>query len=174
MSRSVEHGRRASVLRADSLSVCYGPARAVDSVDIEISAGEIVAVMGRSGSGKSTLLHALAGIRHPDAGQVWYRDRRVDTMADRERTALRRTEFGFVFQHGQLIPELTAMENVALPLLLNGWARRTADEAARAWIHRLGVAGRGRALPAQLSGGEAQRVAIARANGHRAFDRIRR
>lgn len=152
-----------AVLRAKGLSVCYGAIRAVDNVNLDIGAGEIVAIMGRSGSGKSTLLHVLAGIRLPDAGQVWYRDRRVDTMPDRGRTALRRTEFGFVFQHGQLIPELTAIENVAMPLLLNGWTRRAAENAAGAWMHRLGVAGKAQASPAQLSGGEGQRIAIARA-----------
>jgi putative ABC transport system ATP-binding protein len=94
---------------------------------------------------------------------VWYRERRVDTMTDRERTALRRTEFGFVFQHGLLIPELTAIENVALPLLLNGAARQAADATASAWVHHLGVAERANALPGELSGGETQRIAIARA-----------
>lgn len=158
-----DQGRRETVLRAEGLSVCYGATRAVDNVDVDISAGEIVAIMGRSGSGKSTLLHALAGIRHPDAGEVWYRGQRVDTMTDRGRTALRRTEFGFVFQHGQLVPELTALENVVLPLLLDGWNRRAAEDAAGVWIHRLGIEGRVHALPAQLSGGEAQRAAIARA-----------
>ncbi|MEZ5175490.1 MAG: ABC transporter ATP-binding protein [Acidimicrobiia bacterium] len=151
------------MLRAVGLTVSYGTTRAVDSVDVSIGSGEIVAVMGRSGSGKSTLLHTLAGIRRPDAGQVWYRDQRVDTMADRGRTTLRRTEFGFVFQHGQLIPELTAMENVALPLLLNRSTRRAAYATAAAWIDRLGIAEQAHSLPAQLSGGETQRVAIARA-----------
>ncbi|WKZ83800.1 MAG: ABC transporter ATP-binding protein [Acidimicrobiia bacterium] len=150
-------------MRAEALSVWYGVTRAVDNVHVEISSGEIVAVMGRSGSGKSTLLHALAGIRRPDAGGVWYRGRRVDTMTDRDRTTLRRTEFGFVFQHGQLVPELTAAENVELPLLLNGRSRRAAEEEAASWIQRLGIGVRAHALPSELSGGEVQRVALARA-----------
>jgi len=141
----------------------FGLTEALRGADLAVRAGEVVAVMGPSGSGKSTLLHCLAGILRPDAGMVAFDGRRVDTMSDRQRTQLRRGAFGFVFQFGQLIPELTAVENVATPLLLAGQRRRTAIGAARAWFDRLGLSGLDGRLPGELSGGQAQRVAVARA-----------
>jgi putative ABC transport system ATP-binding protein len=119
--------------------------------------------MGPSGSGKSTLLHCLAGIFTPDRGEVWFDGFRLDTMSEADRTRLRRTAFGFVFQFGQLVPELTAADNVALPLLLNRVSRRAAYKTARAWLDKLGIADKGGRRTGELSGGEAQRVAIARA-----------
>jgi putative ABC transport system ATP-binding protein len=119
--------------------------------------------MGPSGSGKSTMLHCLAGIFTPDSGSVWFDGRRVDTLGDRERTALRRTAFGFVFQFGQLVPELTAVDNVALPLLLDGVRRRTAYGKAGEWFARLGLEGLEGRRTGELSGGQAQRVAVGRA-----------
>jgi putative ABC transport system ATP-binding protein len=118
--------------------------------------------MGPSGSGKSTLLHCLAGILVPDAGEVRLAGRRVDTLSEAERSALRRDRFGFVFQFGQLVPELTAEENVALPLLLRGVRRSAALAEARAWFGRLGLDGLQGRRSGELSGGQAQRVALAR------------
>ncbi|MFC0527472.1 ABC transporter ATP-binding protein [Phytohabitans kaempferiae] len=136
---------------------------ALDGVDIEIGAGEVVALLGPSGSGKSTLLHCLAGILRPDSGQVHYRGVRVDDRSEEERSRLRRAEFGFVFQFGSLVPELTATENVALPLRLGGAAKRPAEARARQWLERLGVADVAGKHPGEMSGGQGQRVAVARA-----------
>jgi putative ABC transport system ATP-binding protein len=119
--------------------------------------------MGPSGSGKSTLLHCLAGIVPPDSGSILYNGREMATMNDSERSALRRSEFGFVFQFGQLVPELTAEENVALPLLLAKSRRASALAEARSWFGRLGLDGLEGRRSGELSGGQAQRVALARA-----------
>jgi putative ABC transport system ATP-binding protein len=119
--------------------------------------------MGPSGSGKSTLLHCLAGILVPDAGEVWLGDRRIDALPEPARSTLRRERFGFVFQFGQLVPELTAEENVALPLLLGGCRRTAATAQAREWFARLGLDGLEGRRSGELSGGQAQRVALARA-----------
>jgi putative ABC transport system ATP-binding protein len=123
----------------------------------------VVAVLGASGSGKSTLLHCLAGLTLPDAGEVHLDGSRLDTLPDADRTRLRRTTVGLVFQYGQLVPELSAAENVALPLLLGKRRRPEALAAARTWLERLGVAEAGDQRPGQLSGGQQQRVAMARA-----------
>lgn len=141
----------------------FGSVVALDGVDLSLRPGEAVAIMGPSGSGKSTLLHCLAGITPPDRGEVWLEGRRVDGLGERARTALRRRRFGFVFQTGQLLPELPAEENVALPLLLEGERRRSAVAAARRWFAPLGIEGLEARRPGELSGGQAQRVAIARA-----------
>jgi putative ABC transport system ATP-binding protein len=119
--------------------------------------------MGPSGSGKSTLLHSLAGIFVPDSGAVHYDGRRMDRLPDKQRTRLRRTEFGFVFQFGQLLPELSAADNIAVPLLLGGARRRAAYRQAHAWLDRLGLEDLSARRTGELSGGQAQRVAIARA-----------
>jgi putative ABC transport system ATP-binding protein len=118
--------------------------------------------MGPSGSGKTTLLHCLAGILVPDSGQIWFAGTRIDTLREQERSALRRDRFGFVFQFGQLVPELSAEENVALPLLLGGMRRTQALNEARSWFERLGLAGMERHRSGEMSGGQAQRVALAR------------
>jgi len=141
----------------------FGPTVALDGASVEVVAGEVVAFMGPSGSGKSTLLHCLAGILEPDQGEVRYRGSRIDTLPDEVRSRLRRDDFGFVFQFGQLVPELTALENVALPLLLERVGRPRARDRAAHWLERIGAEGVARARPGELSGGEAQRVAIARA-----------
>ncbi|WP_445524551.1 ABC transporter ATP-binding protein [Streptomyces cyslabdanicus] len=130
---------------------------------LELREGEIVAVTGASGSGKSTLLHCLAGIVRPDDGSVTYRGERVDRMGEQRLSELRRTDFGVVFQFGQLIPELTVVDNVALPLMLAGAARGAAREQAGVWLERFGVREQEAARPGELSGGQAQRVALARA-----------
>jgi len=151
------------VLVGTGLRKRFGLTEALRGADITVDEGEILAVMGPSGSGKSTLLHCLAGILCPDEGQVVFAGRLVDAMSDRQRTLLRRTTFGFVFQFGQLVPELTAVENVAAPLLLAGQRRRAAIQAADGWFERLGLGGLQSRLPGELSGGQGQRVAVARA-----------
>jgi putative ABC transport system ATP-binding protein len=152
-----------TLLQASGLVKRFGQTEALRGVDFAIAAGEVLAIMGPSGSGKSTLLHCLAGILRPDEGSVLLEGQRIDDLADSPRAELRRTRFGFIFQFGQLIPELSALENVALPLLLNGQRRNTAIDEARAWFPRLGLDGLSGRLPGELSGGQAQRVAIARA-----------
>ena len=152
----------ATLLTGRGLHKSFGPTPALRGVDVSVKAGEVLAVMGPSGAGKSTLLHCLAGILTPDSGEVTFDGQRIDRLPDRERSRLRRTSFGFVFQFGQLVPELPVVENIALPLLLAGRGRR-AMAAAEAWLPRLGLDGLGRRLPGELSGGQGQRVAIARA-----------
>ena len=154
---------RGPLVEARDIVKSFGPTRALRGASLAVERGEILAVMGPSGSGKSTLLHCLAGIFELDSGEVWFDGRRVDTLDDGGRTRLRRTWFGFVFQFGQLVPELTAVDNVALPLLLKRSARKPATELAQSWLDRLGLAGKGGRRAGELSGGEAQRVAIARA-----------
>jgi putative ABC transport system ATP-binding protein len=150
-------------LSARGVVKSYGQTPALRGMTLSISEGEILAISGPSGCGKSTLLHCLAGILRPDAGEVLYRGERVDSWSEAARSRLRRTEFGVLFQFGQLVAELTAVENVALPLLLAGTGRREARTAALAWLDRLGVAQLAGVLPGQMSGGEQQRAAMARA-----------
>ena len=150
-------------LQARGLVRSYGHTPALRGVTLDVREGEILAVTGPSGCGKSTLLHCLAGILRPDAGEVVYRDHRIDTASEGARAALRRTEFGVLFQFGQLVAELTAVENVALPLLLAGTGRREARTAALSWLDRLGVAELADQRPGEMSGGQQQRCAVARA-----------
>jgi putative ABC transport system ATP-binding protein len=151
-----------AVIEARDVTFAFGQTPALRGASIAVDAGEIVAVMGPSGSGKSTLLHCLAGILVPDAGEILFDGARVDTLAETARSGLRRDRFGFVFQFGQLVPELTAVENVALPLLLSGVRRTPALARARAWFARLGLDGLQERRSGELSGGQAQRVALAR------------
>ena len=153
----------APLLDATDLRKRFGQTEALRGIDFSLAPGEIVAVMGPSGSGKSTLLHCLAGITVPDEGHVAFKGARIDAMSDADRSRLRRTAFGFVFQFGQLIPELPAIENVALPLLLNGVGRHEAEGLAATWFPRLGLEGMEGRRAGEMSGGQAQRVAIARA-----------
>ncbi|KMS76190.1 ABC transporter ATP-binding protein [Streptomyces viridochromogenes] len=152
-----------TVLAGYGLVKKYGPTTALAGVDVEVRERDSLAIMGPSGSGKSTLLHTLAGIIRPNEGQVLLRGERVDNLGENRLSALRRKRFGFVFQFGQLLPELPAEENVALPLMLEGTPRRQAVDRARRWFAPLGLEGLEQRRPGQLSGGQAQRVAIARA-----------
>lgn len=158
----------APVLEARGLVKRYGPLTALDRVDLTVRAGEAVAIMGASGSGKTTLLHCLAAIIAPDAGSVRLTapgtaPRELVGMPDADRSTVRRSSLGFVFQDHLLLPELTAVENAALPLLLVGTARAAAEAHAAAWLGALGLAGMENRRIGELSGGQAQRVAIARA-----------
>ena len=136
---------------------------ALNHVNFTLREGETVAVMGPSGSGKSTLLHALAGIIKPTAGTVIFRGADLSRMSDAERTKLRRNDFGFVFQSGQLLPELPAVENIALPMMLDGMPYRTATDTAILWLERMGLRALATHRPGEMSGGQMQRIAIARA-----------
>ncbi|MGO9343316.1 MAG: ABC transporter ATP-binding protein [Acidimicrobiales bacterium] len=157
-----EPPRRACLVEAHDIVLAFGTTPALRGATLSVSQGEILAIMGPSGSGKSTLLHCLAGILVAEHGEVHFAGRRVDTMGEQERSALRRDHFGFVFQFGQLVPELSAEENVALPLLLAGVHRVAALEAARTWFERLQLDGLEKRRSGELSGGQAQRVALAR------------
>ncbi|MFF0737305.1 ABC transporter ATP-binding protein [Streptomyces chartreusis] len=151
------------LLAARDLVKAHGRTEALRGATVELRPGEILAVTGASGSGKSTLLHCLAGIVRPDSGAVTYGGERLDRLPERRLSELRRTEFGVVFQFGQLIPELTALDNVALPLLLGGARRQEAQASAGGWLERFGVRGQEELRPGEMSGGQAQRVALARA-----------
>ena len=153
---------RDTILEARDLVLSFGETLALRGASLSVKKGEVLAVMGPSGSGKSTLLHCLAGILAPDSGEVYFDGQRVDAMREGDRSRLRRERFGFVFQFGQLVPELTAEENVALPLLLGGTRREEALRGARAWFERLELDGLERHRAGEMSGGQAQRVALAR------------
>ena len=150
------------IIEARDLVLSFGETPALRGADLSVQRGEVLAVMGPSGSGKSTLLYCLAGILVPDSGEVSFDGQRLDTMREEQRSRLRRDRFGFVFQFGQLVPELTAEENVALPLLLGGTRRKEALRGARAWFERLELDGLERHRAGEMSGGQAQRVALAR------------
>jgi putative ABC transport system ATP-binding protein len=152
-----------ALLEGTDLHRSYGRTPALRGIDIAVAEGEIVAITGPSGCGKSTLLHCLAGIMRVDSGEVRYRDQDIGLWSEAARSKLRRTDFGVLFQFGQLVPELTAVENVALPLLLAGSGRREAREAATTWLERFGVAELAEQLPGAMSGGQQQRCAVARA-----------
>jgi len=152
-----------AVLEALDVHRSFGATPALQGVDLTVAEGEVLAIMGPSGSGKSTLLHCLAGILRPDRGEVRYAGRRIDGLGEHDCTVLRREEFGFLFQFGQLVPELPAVENVALPLLLGGQRRAAAIAAADPWFAQLGIDDLQSRRPGELSGGQAQRVALARA-----------
>lgn len=151
------------LLSATDLHLSFGETKALTGASVSVHPGEVLALLGPSGSGKSTLLHCLAGILCPDSGQVEFCGNRIDNLSDEDRSRLRASSFGFVFQFGSLVPELSAIENVALPLRLAGIKRKAAEERARAWLDRLDVAAVGDKRPGQMSGGQGQRVAVARA-----------
>lgn len=153
----------AATLTTQDITKSYGQVTALAGISLTIPTGQSVAIMGPSGSGKSTLLHCLSGVLTPEAGSVTFAGRDLTRLSDKERSHLRLTEFGFVFQDGQLIPELPARENVALPLLLTGTRRPAALRHADDLLERLGLPDLVHRRPPEMSGGQAQRVAIARA-----------
>jgi putative ABC transport system ATP-binding protein len=152
-----------NTLETRHIEKAFGRTHALRGLTARIEPGEVVAVTGPSGSGKSTFLHCLSGIMRPETGEVHYAGERIDTLGEAARTRLRREHFGIVFQFGRLVPELSAAENVALPLLFGGSGRAEATTVARSWLEETGVADVADARPAELSGGQLQRVAVARA-----------
>jgi ABC-type lipoprotein export system ATPase subunit len=167
MNANESLSRVGPVLRARGLEKEYGQGeglvRALDGVELDVGAGETVAVMGPSGCGKSTLLHLLGGLERPSAGEVWLDGRRIDQVSEKALARLRRHAIGFVFQAFHLMDELTAAENVEVPALLAGRSPRAARRRAEELLERVGLTDRAKHLPSALSGGERQRVAIARA-----------
>lgn len=155
------------VLRAEALHKSYvqgaDRVRVLDGVSLEVHRGERVAIIGRSGSGKSTLLHLLAGLDDPDTGSVRVHGELLSGVSPAERARLRNRYMGFVYQMHHLLPEFSALENVAMPLRLGGLSSRKANAEAEAMLHAVGLGHRLRHRPAALSGGERQRVAVARA-----------
>jgi len=146
-----------------------GPAgrRVLDGINLAVLPGEYVAVMGESGVGKSTLLNLIAGLDVPDSGEVLLEDRDLARLDERERTLVRRSRMGFVFQAFHLLPHLSVARNVGLPLALNASAGRAAEERVRELLQAVGLEARAGSLPRELSGGEMQRVAVTRALVHR-------
>ena len=155
------------IMRARGLEMSFGQTHALRGVDLDVGAGEVLAVTGPSGSGKSTLLHVMAGVLVPDAGRVDYHggdvSQDITALDEAARSRLRLKEFGFIFQFGQLLPDLSALDNVTIPLLLAGTARRRALAQARETLGELGLSEHLDKRPTQLSGGQAQRTAVARA-----------
>jgi putative ABC transport system ATP-binding protein len=152
-----------ALIEARDVVLSFGRTPALRGASLEVAAGEVLAIMGPSGSGKTTLLHCLAGILTPDQGEIHFAGSRLDSLGETRRSELRRDRFGFVFQFGQLVPELTAAENIALPLLLGNTRRAAALKEAGTWFDRLDLKGLEKRRSGELSGGQAQRVALARA-----------
>ncbi|WP_104175760.1 ABC transporter ATP-binding protein [Arthrobacter sp. Y81] len=160
---------RSPILSARGVRHSFGQTEALRGIDLDVHPGEVLAVMGPSGSGKSTLLHCLAGVLVPTRGSVTYgpsagrQPVEISALSEPKRARLRLTDFGFVFQFGQLLPELSAVDNVSIPMLLGGTKRSEARRRSADMLDRLGLEGLGAKLPGELSGGQAQRVAVARA-----------
>ena len=152
-----------TMLELRDITKSFPQQRVLEGISLSVSNGESVAIMGPSGSGKSTLLHCMSGVLVPDQGEVLFDGRDVAAMSDAERSRLRLEHFGFIFQDGQLLPELTATENVALPQIMRGVPRSQAHDEAIDMLTRLGLGDYVDRYPGQLSGGQGQRVAIARA-----------
>ncbi len=156
------------MLRVEGLTKSYpsgdNEITVLDSVSFAIEAGTTTAIIGPSGSGKTTLLGLCAGLDQPSGGTVFLEGSQLSSLSEDDRAILRRERIGFVFQNFQLLPTLTARENVMVPLELQG--KKTARERADYWLERVGLGGRGHHYPSQLSGGEQQRVALARAFVH--------
>jgi putative ABC transport system ATP-binding protein len=151
------------VLELDRVEYSYRRNTALRGVSLQLKPGEVVAVTGASGCGKSTLLHCAAGILTPDAGTIQVDGQDLTALRDEERARLRRTKVGIVLQFGQLVPDLPLIDNVALPLLLDGHERGEAHLSAMNWLEQVGIADDADAVPAELSGGQTQRAAVARA-----------
>lgn len=152
-----------AIITAAGLTKSFGPTQAVRGIDLDVQRGEVLAVMGPSGSGKSTLVHLLAGVLTPDSGDVHLDGIDLTALSADARARVRLDRIGFVFQFGQLLPDLTALDNVALPLLMQGVSKRSAHKRALAGLEQLGLADQAQKVPGKMSGGQAQRVAIARA-----------
>jgi lipoprotein-releasing system ATP-binding protein len=167
MSKQAVIDATGSLLRAQGVRMVYGDGQgevvALQGVDLTLSLGETMAVVGASGAGKSTLLHILGGLDFPTSGEVWFEGRTLVRMSDKERTTLRNERIGFVYQFHHLLPEFTAQENVAMPLVIRRMSWVSALEAAAQMLDKAGLSQRLSHTPAMLSGGERQRVAIARA-----------
>lgn len=155
------------LLVARGLHVSYGSTPALRGANLAIESGDIIALTGRSGSGKSSLLYCLAGIILPQQGQVFFEGRSLSALDDDDRTGVRREYFGFVFQFGDLVPELTLSENVSLPLRLNGARARDTASRTKEFLERFGIGELGNKRPGEVSGGQLQRAAIARSLVHR-------
>ena len=151
------------MLELRDITKSFPQQRVLEGISLTVGDGESVAIMGPSGSGKSTLLHCMSGVLVPDQGEVLFDGHDVAAMGDAERSRLRLEHFGFIFQDGQLLPELTATENVALPQIMRGVPRSQAHDEAIDMLTRLGLGAYVDRYPGQLSGGQGQRVAIARA-----------
>ena len=159
----MNQNKEKEVLSTDNITKSFGNVHALSGVSLQIHEGESVAIMGPSGSGKSTLLHCLSGVLVPESGKVLFRGEDIAAQKDVKRSRLRLSQFGFVFQDGQLIPELPARENVALPLILTGTLLPKALKRADQLLTQLGLSELKKRRPGDMSGGQAQRVAIARA-----------
>ncbi|MFF8511284.1 ABC transporter ATP-binding protein [Streptomyces sp. NPDC015492] len=155
------------ILHAKGVDLFYGTQRAVKGADFALRAGEVAAIMGSSGSGKSSLLYCLAGVLPPTRGTIVFDGIQLSCLPDGELSALRRTRLGFIFQYGELLPELTVEENAALPLRLAGISKSHAHAMAAQVLGRLGMGDLLRRRTSKLSGGQSQRVAVARALVHR-------
>ena len=151
------------IISAKNIKKSYGQTEVLHGVSLDVKQGEVLAIMGPSGSGKSTLLHSLAAIIPVDSGEIVFGGHNIGKFSDNKRSILRRTAFGFVFQFSQLVPELSVIDNVALPLLLNGVSRNKAYAEAKRWLEAVGLSDKHDSTPGEISGGQAQRVAIARA-----------
>ncbi len=155
------------MLRCEEITVNFGSTTALDHVSLNIEAGETVSIMGASGSGKSTLLQCLAGLRAPESGGVWFDGQALHEMSEKRRSQVRLRDFGFVFQFGELVPELSLLENVALPVWMSGTSRSKANQDASDALERFGIGELADRRPSDVSGGEQQRAAVARALVHR-------
>ena len=155
------------MLPAREFGLCYGRTGALAGASDTVAEGSVVALVGPSGSGKSSMLYCMAGLLRPNAGEILFKDVRIDELSENARADLRRKEFGFVFQFAELVPELTLRQNIALPLELNNVARATVKGRVTELVELLGIADQADRRPAQVSGGQAQRAAVARAIAHR-------
>lgn len=151
------------MIRLEGVEKYYGDHRVLKGINLEVQRGEFVSIMGSSGSGKSTLLNLIGGMDRPEKGRIVVNGEDISSYADEELTLYRRKKIGFIFQFFNLLPNITALENISMPLLLNGTED---DEKADVFISRVGLRGKENSYPYQLSGGEQQRVAIARALIH--------
>ena len=166
-NRESERQMPESVIRAEGLGKTYAEGKlrtpVFDGLELDVKAGETVAIVGASGAGKSTLLHLLGGLDTPTAGEVYVAGQRMSALSDAQRGSLRNRSLGFVYQFHHLLPEFTALENVMLPVLVGGAGVEEASQRASALLEQVGLAHRLGHKPGELSGGERQRAAVARA-----------